>query len=86
MHNDFTFFIYWQLKQYEKVDNIISTELNQLYNKDKDITTLKRRVRMLLIQTKSRELKNPIAGNIHLILAEARDLQSAIVKRIEIGK
>ncbi|KOB69873.1 Tetratricopeptide repeat domain 21B [Operophtera brumata] len=74
-----------KLKQYDKVDSIISSELNQLHNKDKDIGTLKRRVRFLLIQTRSRELKNPTAGNTHLILAEARDLQSAVVKRIEIG-
>lgn len=46
--------------------------------------TLKRRVRLLLIQAKSRELKNPTAGNIHLILAEARDLQTALVKRVDL--
>lgn len=66
------------------MDSTISFELNQLYNKEKDIDTLKRRVRYLLTQAKSRELKNPTAGNISLILVEARDLQTAIVKRIEI--
>lgn len=73
-----------QLKQYDKVDSTISFELNQIHNKDKDINTLKRRVRYLITQAKSRELKNPTAGNTSLILVEARDLQTAIVKRIEI--
>ncbi|KAJ0178912.1 hypothetical protein K1T71_005687 [Dendrolimus kikuchii] len=73
-----------KLKQYDKVDSTISFDLNQLYNKGKDITALKRRVRLLLIQAKSRELKSPTAGNVHLILAEARDLQTAVVKRIDI--
>ncbi|CAH0763751.1 unnamed protein product [Diatraea saccharalis] len=73
-----------KLKQYDKVDSTISYELNQLYNKEKDINSLKRRVRYLLIQAKCREMKNPTAGNTHLILAEARDIQTAIVKRIEI--
>jgi hypothetical protein len=58
--------------------------LNQLYNKEKNINALKRRVRLLLIQAKSRELKNPTAGNTTLILVEARDLQSTVVKRTEI--
>ncbi|XP_063824062.1 tetratricopeptide repeat protein 21B-like [Ostrinia nubilalis] len=73
-----------KLKQYEKVDSTISHELNQSYSKDKDINTLKRRVRYLVTQAKSRELKNPTAGNTTLILAEAREIQTAIVKRIEI--
>ncbi|KAL4708301.1 hypothetical protein ACJJTC_007707 [Scirpophaga incertulas] len=73
-----------KLKRYEKVDSTISHELNQVYNKEKDIVSLKRRVRYLLLQTKSRELKNPTAGNMALILAEARDIQTSIVKRIEI--
>lgn len=55
-----------------------------MYNKEKDINTLKRRVRYLTIQANSRELKNPTAGNTHLILTEAKDLQTAVVKRIEI--
>lgn len=55
-----------------------------MYNKDKDINTMKRRVRLLLIQAKSRELRNPTSPNVNLILAEARDLQNAVVKRIEI--
>ncbi|CAH2991716.1 unnamed protein product [Chilo suppressalis] len=73
-----------KLKHYDKVDSTISYELNQLYNKEKDINSLKRRVRYLLIQAKCREMKNPTAGNTNLILAEARDIQTAIVKRIEI--
>lgn len=63
---------------------MISSELNEVHNKEKDITSLKRRVRLLLLQANSRELKNPTAGNTHLILTEARDLQASIVKRIEI--
>ncbi|XP_049870383.1 tetratricopeptide repeat protein 21B-like [Pectinophora gossypiella] len=73
-----------KLKQYDKVDSTISSELNQLYNKEKDINTFKRRVKLLLLQARSRELKNPTAGNTHLILTEAKDTQTAIVKRIEI--
>ncbi|XP_030029552.2 LOW QUALITY PROTEIN: tetratricopeptide repeat protein 21B [Manduca sexta] len=73
-----------KLKYYDKVDSTISSDLNQMYNKEKDITTLKRRVRLLLLQTKSRELKNPTGGNVNLILAEAKELQNAIVKRVEI--
>ncbi|XP_059056730.1 tetratricopeptide repeat protein 21B-like [Achroia grisella] len=73
-----------KLKQYDKVDTIISSEVNKQYNKEKDVNTLKRRVRYLTIQAKSRELKNPIANNTSLILAEARDLQTAVVKRAEI--
>ncbi|XP_052749213.1 tetratricopeptide repeat protein 21B-like [Galleria mellonella] len=73
-----------KLKQYDKVETIISSEINQLYNKEKDINTLKRRVRYLTLQARSRELKNPTANNTSLVLAEARDLQSAVVKRAEI--
>ncbi|XP_045447028.1 tetratricopeptide repeat protein 21B-like [Melitaea cinxia] len=73
-----------KLRQYDKVDSTISSELNQLYNKEKDISTLKRRIRLLLTQFKSRELKNPTAGNTNLILTEAKDLQTTILKRIEI--
>ncbi|KAM3967248.1 tetratricopeptide repeat protein 21B [Aphomia sociella] len=73
-----------KIKQYDKVDTMISSEMNQLYNKDKDINTLKRRVRYLIIQAKSRELKNPTANNTSLILAEARELQMTVVKRVEI--
>ncbi|KPJ18977.1 Tetratricopeptide repeat protein 21B [Papilio machaon] len=73
-----------KLKQYDKVDLTITSELNQLYNKDKDMATLKRRIRLLLIQAKCRELKNPTGGNTNLILTEAKDLQMAIVKRVEI--
>ncbi|CAK1598611.1 unnamed protein product [Parnassius mnemosyne] len=73
-----------KLKQYDKVDTTISSDLNQLFNKGKDIATLKRRIRLLLLQSKTRELKNPTAGNTHLILTEAKDLQIAIVKRVEI--
>lgn len=73
-----------KLKQYDKVDSVISADLNEMFNKGKDIPTLKRRVNLLLLQAKSRELKNPTAGNTHLILTEARDLQTAILKRIEI--
>ncbi|XP_026737258.1 tetratricopeptide repeat protein 21B-like [Trichoplusia ni] len=73
-----------RLKQYDKVESSISSELNQMFNRDKDISTLKRRVRFLLMQAKSRELKNPTSANVHLILAEAKDLQTAVVKRIEI--
>lgn len=75
---------YSQLKQYDKVDSVISTELTEVYNKDKDLTTLKRRVRFLCLQAKSRELKKPNAGNTQLIITEAKDIQVAIVKRIEI--
>lgn len=73
-----------KLKQYEKVDSMISSELNQMYNKDKDIYTLKRRVRFLLTQAKSRELKNPTHANVNLILSEAKELQTSVVKRTEI--
>lgn len=73
-----------KLKQYDKVDSTISFDLNQLYNKGKDLNTLKRRVRLLLTQARSRELKNPTAGNVNLILAEARDLQATVVKRVDI--
>ncbi|KAI5637396.1 tetratricopeptide repeat domain-containing protein [Phthorimaea operculella] len=73
-----------KLKQYDKVDSIISTELNQVHSKEKSIDALKRRVRMLLLQARSRELKNPTAGNTHLILTEAKEIQTAVVKRIEI--
>ncbi|XP_032512890.2 tetratricopeptide repeat protein 21B-like [Danaus plexippus] len=73
-----------KLKQYDKVDTTISSELNQHYNKEKDINTLRRRVRLLLIQARSREMKNPTAGNTNLILAEARDLQISVLKRVEI--
>lgn len=66
------------------MESSISSELNQMFNRDKDIGTLKRRVRFLLMQAKSRELKNPTSANVHLILAEAKDLQTAVVKRIEI--
>lgn len=80
----FPFIFYHQLKKYDKVDATISSELNQLYNKDKDIASLKRRIRLLLTQAKGRELKNPNAGNTNLILAEARDIQMSVVKRAEI--
>lgn len=73
-----------QLKQYDKADATISTELNLPRNKEKDITTLKRRVKLLLMQSTCREIKNPTASNTILILTEARDLQTAVVKRIEI--
>lgn len=82
--SDYYIQLFPQLKQYDKVDSTISFELNQLYNKGKDVNTLKRRVRFLLLQARSRELKNPTAGNTHLILTEARDIQTAVVKRIEI--
>lgn len=74
----------FQLKQYDKADATISEELKQAYNKDKDINTLKRRVKYLQTQAQVRELKNPSAANTALILTEARELQTAIVKRIEI--
>lgn len=54
-----------------------------MYNKDKGINAVKRRVRYLLIQAKNRELKNPSLANVHLILAEAKDLQTSLVKRLE---
>ncbi|XP_048479226.1 tetratricopeptide repeat protein 21B [Plutella xylostella] len=73
-----------KLKQYDKADATISEELNQPQNKEKDMNTLKRRVKFLDIQAKVRELKNPTAGNTTLILTEAKDIQTAIVKRIEI--
>ncbi|XP_072940009.1 tetratricopeptide repeat protein 21B-like [Epargyreus clarus] len=73
-----------KLKMYDKIDSTISFDLNQVYNKEKDIPTMKRRIRLLLTQAKARELKNPSAGNTHLILSEAKDLQTAIVKRVEI--
>nr|XP_049694551.1 tetratricopeptide repeat protein 21B [Helicoverpa armigera]XP_049694552.1 tetratricopeptide repeat protein 21B [Helicoverpa armigera] len=73
-----------KLKQYDKVESSISSELNQMYNRDKDINLLKRRVRFLLMQAKGRELKNPTSANVNLILAEAKDLQNTVVKRLEI--
>uniref|UniRef100_A0A2H1VZJ3 SFRICE_009072 n=1 Tax=Spodoptera frugiperda TaxID=7108 RepID=A0A2H1VZJ3_SPOFR len=73
-----------KLKQYDKVESSISSELNQMYNRDKDINQLKRRVRLLLMQAKGRELKNPTSANVNLLLAEAKDLQTTLVKRIEI--
>ncbi|XP_037868636.1 tetratricopeptide repeat protein 21B [Bombyx mori] len=73
-----------RLKQYDKADTTISSELNQVYNKEKDIGTLRRRVRLLLKQAKCRELKTPTPGNVNLILAEAKELQLSIVKRLEI--
>ncbi|XP_046963364.1 tetratricopeptide repeat protein 21B-like [Vanessa cardui] len=73
-----------KLKQYDKVDLTITSELNQMYSKEKDIPTLKRRIRLLLTQAKNRELKNPSAGNTSLILSEAKDLQISVLKRIEI--
>ncbi|XP_013200236.2 tetratricopeptide repeat protein 21B-like [Amyelois transitella] len=73
-----------KLKQYDKVDSIITSDINQLYNRDKDVATLKRRVRYLTTQAKCRQLANPNAGNTHLILAEAKELQNHVVKRIEI--
>ncbi|CAH0729262.1 unnamed protein product, partial [Brenthis ino] len=72
-----------KLKQYNKVDSIISSELNQVYNKEKDINTLKRRIRLLLTQAKCRDMKAP-QTNTNLILAEAKDLQMAVLKRTEI--
>ncbi|KAF9409756.1 hypothetical protein HW555_010955 [Spodoptera exigua] len=69
-----------KLKQYDKVESSISSELNQMYNRDKDINQLKRRV----LQAKGRELKNPTSANVNLLLAEAKDIQSNLVKRIEI--
>ncbi|XP_068631155.1 tetratricopeptide repeat protein 21B-like [Battus philenor] len=88
LNNDGIMFEYLELliklKQYDKVDTTISSELNQLYNKEKDIASLKRRIRLLLIQAKSRELKNPTAGNTNLILNEAKDLQTTVLKRVEI--
>lgn len=45
---------------------------------------MKRRIRLLLTQVKSREIKNPTAGNTNLILTEAKDLQTTVLKRIEI--
>lgn len=73
-----------KLKQYEKADATISSELNLPQNKEKDLNTVRRRVKFLLMQAKCRELKTPIQPNTGLILNEARDLQSAVVKRIEI--
>ncbi|XP_041971107.1 tetratricopeptide repeat protein 21B-like [Aricia agestis] len=73
-----------KLKQYDKVDSIISSELNQPYNKEKDKKTLKRRIQLLLLQAKSREIKNPAASNTNLILTEAKELQSAVLKRVEV--
>ncbi|XP_023941812.1 tetratricopeptide repeat protein 21B [Bicyclus anynana] len=73
-----------KLKQYDKVDSNISSELNQLYNKEKDVPTFKRRIRFLLTQARTRDLKNPAAGNTNLILTEAKDLQMAVLKRVEI--
>ncbi|CAH2071598.1 unnamed protein product, partial [Iphiclides podalirius] len=73
-----------KLKKYDKVDATISSELNQLRNKEKDVASLRRRIRLLLTQAKGRELKDPNAGNTALILAEAKDLQMSIVKRTEI--
>ncbi|VVC96316.1 unnamed protein product [Leptidea sinapis] len=70
-----------KLKQYDKVDSVISSELNQPHNKEKDTPTLKRRIRLLLTQARCRELKN--SSNL-LILTEARDLQSSVLKRAEI--
>ena len=65
------------------MDSVITSELNQLYNKEKDISTLKRRVRLLLTQAKSRDLKNA-QTNTNSILQEAKDLQMAVLKRMEI--
>lgn len=55
-----------------------------MYNKEKDIPTFKRRIRFLLTAARARELKNPTAGNTQLILSEAKDLQMAVLKRVEI--
>ncbi|XP_038223244.1 tetratricopeptide repeat protein 21B-like [Zerene cesonia] len=73
-----------KLKQYDKVDSVISSELNQPSNKEKDTATLKKRINLLLVQARSRELKNPVTTNTNLILAEAKDLQNAVLKRVEI--
>ncbi|XP_047526075.1 tetratricopeptide repeat protein 21B-like [Pieris napi] len=71
-----------KLKQYDKVDSVISSQLIQPHNKERDTPTLKRRIKLLLTQAKSRDLKN--SANTNLILSEAKDLQNAVLKRVEI--